>query len=284
MPNAITLAKTFIPVLDKVYKQASLTAKLDGAADLARQGANANELIIPKLDMQGLGDYSRNDGYVKGDVTLTNETVKCNFDRGRMFNVDTMDNLETAGIAFGQLAGEFIRTKVVPELDAFRLATYAGIEGISKIDAGADPVTGEEVIAALRAASNKMDEDEVPYEAIVNGIDVTLSDGTTGHFSLEETDQINLTTAYNAVQQGAVGYPYHADGLLCKIYPAEDIINISNVATSHKLYHLTYCNHMMAWTRRAETVEELERIVYGAELPEDLAENMQEVLINAAVV
>ena len=122
------------------------------------------------------------------------------------------------------------------------------------------------------------------YEAIVNGIDVTLSDGTTGHFSLEETDQINLTTAYNAVQQGAVGYPYHADGQLCKVYPAEDIINISNVATSHKLYHLTYCNHMMAWTRRAETVEELERIVYGAELPEDLAENMQEVLINAAVV
>ena len=114
--------------------------------------------------MQGLGDYSRNDGYVKGDVTLTNETVKCNFDRGRMFNVDTMDNLETAGIAFGQLAGEFIRTKVVPELDAFRLATYAGIEGISKVAAGVDLAGGEEVIAALRAGTNKMDEDEVPYE------------------------------------------------------------------------------------------------------------------------
>ena len=162
MPNAIALARTFIPVLDKVYKAASLTAKLDGAADLAKQGANANELIIPKLDMQGLGDYSRNDGYVKGDVTLTNETVKCNFDRGRMFNVDNMDNMETAGIAFGQLAGEFIRTKVVPELDAFRLATYAGIEGISK--ASANLATGEAVIAALRAATNKMDEDEVPYE------------------------------------------------------------------------------------------------------------------------
>ena len=163
MSNVITLAMTFIPILDKVYKQTSLTAKLDGAADLAKQGANANEMIIPKLDMQGLGDYSRNDGYVKGDVTLTNETVKCNFDRGRMFNVDYMDNLETAGIAFGQLAGEFIRTKVVPELDAFRLATYAGIEGISKA-AAADLASGETVIAALRAATNKMDEDEVPYE------------------------------------------------------------------------------------------------------------------------
>lgn len=133
MPNAITLAQQFVPLLDETYQLASLTADLDGNADLVRQGANANELIIPMLSMQGLGDYSRNDGYVKGDVTLTNETVKCNFDRGRMFTVDTMDNLETAGIAFGQLAGEFIRTKVAPEEDAFRFAQYAGKTGISKV-------------------------------------------------------------------------------------------------------------------------------------------------------
>lgn len=162
MPNAITLATQFIPLLDEVYKLASLTADLDGNPDLVRQGANANELIIPKLTMQGLGDYSRNGGYVDGDVTLTNETVVCNFDRGRMFTVDTMDNLETAGIAFGQLSGEFIRTKVVPEEDAFRFAKYAGTDGISKVAAGATLVAGAEVIAALRVAITQMDEDEVP--------------------------------------------------------------------------------------------------------------------------
>ena len=70
MANAIELAKKFIPMLDEVYKLSSLTAVLDGAAELAQQGANANELIIPKLDMQGLGDYNRNSGYVSGDVTL----------------------------------------------------------------------------------------------------------------------------------------------------------------------------------------------------------------------
>ena len=162
MANAITLAKGFIPVLDEIYKEASLTSVLDGASDLAQQGANANELIIPKLDMQGLGDYNRNSGYVSGDATLTNETVKCNFDRGRMFTVDSLDDLETAGIAFGRLSGEFIRTKVVPELDAFRLATYAGTTGISKIADGASLADGAAVIAAMRAAVSKMDEDEVP--------------------------------------------------------------------------------------------------------------------------
>lgn len=164
MPNSIELAKQFVPLLDEVYKVASLTSDLDGAAELARQGANANELIIPMLSMQGLGDYSRNGGYVDGDATLTNETVKCNYDRGRMFQVDTMDNLETAGIAFGRLAGEFIRTKVTPELDAFRFAAYAGKSGISKVSAGATLSDGAAVLQAIRAANDKMDEDEVPQD------------------------------------------------------------------------------------------------------------------------
>ena len=42
--------KSYVPKLDEVYKLASLTAMLDGASDLARQGANANELIMPHDD------------------------------------------------------------------------------------------------------------------------------------------------------------------------------------------------------------------------------------------
>ena len=154
MANAITLFKQYVTLLDEVYKNASLTSVLDGAAELARQGANANELVIPKMSMDGLANYSRNGGYVGGDVTLTNETVACNFDRGRMFSVDNLDNAESAGIAFGRLAGEFIRTKVVPELDAFRFATYASTAGISTV-AGAALASGADVISALRAAVNK---------------------------------------------------------------------------------------------------------------------------------
>ena len=210
MANAITLAKQFIPVLDDVYKEASLTAVLDGAAELAQQGANANELIIPKLDMQGLGDYSRNSGYVSGDVTLTNETVQCNFDRGRMFTVDTMDNLETAGIAFGRLSGEFIRTKVVPELDAFRLATYAGTSGISKVAAGTSLADGAAVIAALRAAVNEMDEDEVPATerylfitptlyGMVQDMDTTKSREVLANFA--SVIRVPQTRFYTAIEQ-----------------------------------------------------------------------------------
>lgn len=160
MPNSIELFKQYVTLLDEVYKLASLTGVLDGAPELARQGSNADELIIPKINMSGLANYSRNSGYVDGEVTLTNETVKCNFDRGRMFTVDYLDNAESAGIAFGRLASEFIRTKVVPELDAFRLAKYASLDGISTGSGALN--SGANVITALRAAVNEMDEAEVP--------------------------------------------------------------------------------------------------------------------------
>lgn len=210
MPNAIELAKQFVPILDEVYKNASLTGDLDGAAELARQGANANELIIPMLSMQGLGDYSRNSGYVDGDVTLTNETIKCNFDRGRLFTVDTMDNLETAGIAFGRLAGEFIRTQVVPEMDAFRFACYAGKTGISKVSSGATLSDGSAVLKAIRAANDKMDEDEVPQEGrylyitptllgMVQDLDTTKSREVLQNFA--KIVKVPQTRFYTAIQQ-----------------------------------------------------------------------------------
>lgn len=161
MANIIELAKTYVPLLDEVYKNESLTAVLDGDNTLVRQGANAGELIIPKMDMSGLGEYSRSSGYVDGDVSLTNETVQCNFDRGRRFTVDSMDDMETAGIAFGRLSGEFIRTKVVPELDAFRFAAYCKAVGSSGCTAET-LTTGPEVIAAIRRLTTKMDEAEVP--------------------------------------------------------------------------------------------------------------------------
>lgn len=165
MANSITLAKNYIALLDEVYKQASLTSDLLSDSATMRAGANANEILIPKLSMDGLADYSRNSGYVKGDVTLVWETVQFNYDRGRLFEVDTMDDEESVKLAFGRLSAEFVRTKVVPEDDAFTFATLCGINGISKVAAGETLVDGAAVMGAIKAAIDKMDEDEVPQES-----------------------------------------------------------------------------------------------------------------------
>lgn len=124
-------------------------------------------------------------------------------------------------------------------------------------------------LEALSAACNA---------AIVGGCDVALSGGVTGHISLTAEDQINLTNAYATIQAGAAGYPYHLDGTLCGVYSAADINTMAQAATAHKLYHTTYFNHLKEWVKRSETVEAVEAIVYGSDLPEDLAANMAAVL------
>lgn len=162
MANTIELAKAYVPLCDEVYKEASLSADLDASAELIQEGFNANEIVIPKLDMDGLADYSRNSGYVNGDASLTWETVKCDYDRGRMFEVDELDNIETGGVAFGRLAGEFIRTKAVPELDAYRFASYASANGVSTATGAL--ADGQAALDAIATAMAKMDDDEVPQE------------------------------------------------------------------------------------------------------------------------
>ena len=212
--NAIALFKKYIALLDEVYKQSSKTAALDGSDALVKAGANANEIIVPKLSMDGLADYSRNDGYVKGDVELTMETVKFNYDRGRKFSVDAMDNEETAGIAFGKLSSEFIRTKVVPEMDAFRFATYAGTENIGK--ASGTLADGNAVLAALVTAQSEMDEAEVPAEErilyitptaynAVQAVDTTKSKEVLASFSkIEKVPQSRFYTAIS-LNDGSTG-------------------------------------------------------------------------------
>ena len=158
MPNAIELRKQYSTLLDEVYKLTSLTAVRDGPNDLVREGANANEILIPKMSMQGLADYNKQTGYVAGDVTLEYETKKWTYDRGRMFTVDAMDNIESAGIAFGRLSGEFLRTQVVPELDAWRLASYAQISGVTTVSAAL--ADGKAALSALRTARGKIENAE----------------------------------------------------------------------------------------------------------------------------
>ena len=161
MANSITKFKAYTSMLDEVYKLASLTSVLDINDAMVQAGANANEIVIPKISMDGMADYSRSSGYVGGDVTLTNETVQFNYDRGRSFTVDSMDNEETAGVAFGRLSSEFIRTKAAPEIDAFRFATYCGLTGIGKATA-ATYSTVDTVLAAINAGATSLDEAEVP--------------------------------------------------------------------------------------------------------------------------
>jgi hypothetical protein len=107
--------------------------------------------------MSGLGDYSRADGFVSGDLTLTWKPYTFEYDRGRTFQIDAMDDMETMGLAFGSLAGEFVRVKVTPEIDAIRFAKYATNAGTTV----SATLTNKTTVSAIATAEVDLEEKEV---------------------------------------------------------------------------------------------------------------------------
>lgn len=160
MANTFELAQTYLPLLDEVYKVSSRSSILDATQV---EIVNGNTVKVFKTSMDGLGNYDRNTGYVAGDVVGAWETMTLTQDRGRSFMVDVMDDEETLNMAFGTLAGEFIRTKVAPEIDAYTFAKLAGADGI--LTASADVTVGTtDVPSLINTAEMEMNEAEVPYE------------------------------------------------------------------------------------------------------------------------
>jgi hypothetical protein len=160
MANSIALASKFQPILDEIYKAASLTARMDGRTKPVNF-AGANVVSVFKTSLVGLGTYSRADGYPVGNVTGTWETLTLATERGRELFMDREDDEETLGMAFGTLVGEYMRTLVIPEVDAYRFSTYASWSGIEEVGTPAT-LSSSTVLAAIDVASGFQNAAEVP--------------------------------------------------------------------------------------------------------------------------
>ena len=125
MANSLAFATKFASELDKVLEQTSKTGFM-AQNDFGVTFIDARTVKIPSMALIGLGDYS--DGFPVGDVTVTNTAYTVSKDRGRSFSIDAVDAGDT-GIErlSGQVLSEFVRTKVVPEMDAYVLSGLAGI-------------------------------------------------------------------------------------------------------------------------------------------------------------
>lgn len=199
MANNITLAQKFVPVIDDIYKAQSMTAVLDAQTQTDFTGAN--EVKVLKVSTTGLGDYSRTNGYPKGDVTASWETMKLTEERGKEFNVDRMDDEETLGMVFGTLTGNFMRDHVIPELDAYRFAKYASTSGIGTTTAAA--LTKDTILEAIDTAVSTMDEAEVPDQGRIlfvnSSLKPVLNNALSRQWASDGTVN-NVLSGYNGMQ------------------------------------------------------------------------------------
>ena len=161
--NSIGLAAEYLPLLDEIYKAESKTAILDTAQDRVRWDQTTGSFYMFETDMVGLGDYSRNGGFVRGDVTASWRQYTPQYDRARQFVVDRLDDQQSMGLAFGTLAGEFMRIKVTPEVDAIRFRDYSK-NAADSMKTAESISTGSGAVAAIDLGTEKLDDAEVPYE------------------------------------------------------------------------------------------------------------------------
>jgi hypothetical protein len=200
MTQSIALAAKYQPILDEIYKAASLTARMD-AQTKPVSFAGANVVKVFKTSLIGLGTYSRTAGYPVGDVTGTWETLTLATERGRELFIDREDDEETLGMAFGTLVGEYMRTLVVPEVDAYRFSKYASWSGIEEVDTPAT-LTSSTVLAAIDLATEFQNGKEVPPEGRILYVSETvqsfLNQAITRMYG-NETGVSNQVTSYNGM-------------------------------------------------------------------------------------
>ena len=119
MANSITLASRNLPLMDEAYALASLTMPIEIPTSDMRVTQDAASILVQKMTLDGLSDYSRNSGYTAADCDIAWSTFTMSKDRGARFNIDILD-VNEAMISIAKVQGEFIRTKVVPEVDQYR--------------------------------------------------------------------------------------------------------------------------------------------------------------------
>ena len=125
--NSIENATRYSNELDKMFQQKSAVGFFADNA-LATKFVGAKTVIIPDIDFQGLADYDRDTGFSRGAITVSNTSYTMSMDRARSLQIDREDMSET-GIAnlAGKILGEYVRTKVVPECDAYVLSKLSGL-------------------------------------------------------------------------------------------------------------------------------------------------------------
>lgn len=212
MANSISYATKMTEELDKLFVQSAVTGFLTDNA-LRAKFVGAHTVLVPDMELSGLGNYDRTTGFAEGSVNVSNTAFELTQDRGRSFMLDAQDEDES-GVAnlAGQVLGEFVRTKVVPEVDAYclsKLAKLATDEGqTASLESG--ETLDNNVLALMRRLISRV-RDAVGYdEALVAFVDQTVYDALmatpeiTRYVRMDEFKKGELSTCVQHIDNVAI--------------------------------------------------------------------------------
>lgn len=151
MPNNINYATLFQTALDTQMIMGATSGWMEANAGQVQYNGG-KEIKIPKMSIDGLGDYSRSDGYPGGSITLDYETMSMTQDRGKQFILDSMDvNESNFVVNASSVMSEFQKLYVIPEVDAYRYSRIAALAiAKSKASGGYTPAAAD-ILSKLKA-------------------------------------------------------------------------------------------------------------------------------------
>ena len=162
--NTLQYSQQFQTVLDAQMLASATSAFMEANAGQVKYDGG-DTVHIPEISMQGLAKYDRDEGFNQGSVTFKFNPYKMTQDRGRTFQLDSMDVNETNFVATaGTVMGEFQRTQVIPEIDSYRYSKIAALATAeNKVTTGFTPAVAtilEKLEAEITDIQDVVGEDE----------------------------------------------------------------------------------------------------------------------------
>ena len=100
---------------------------------------------------------------------------------------------------------------------------------------------------------------------ITNGVDMEI-DGVAEHFSYNDEDQTNIKELFDIVMQTNSPMYYHQNNGGCRLYSAEQIINLYVTEVTNKMHHTTYFNQLKMYIKSLNDIDTVSSVAYGDKL------------------
>jgi len=164
MANTITLAEKYTGILDTYYRETAKSSVLEMNQSFTREFDSAGTIKLLELALHGAGDYDRATGFPAGSISSAWRSYNITEDRGVSFNIDAMDS-EEGMLMIAEVAKQFMRDFMIPEVDAFRFARIAAKTPVG--NAVAADLTVSTALGAIDTALQILADKEVSPERSV---------------------------------------------------------------------------------------------------------------------
>lgn len=198
MANAISYASKHAPELDKVIVQES---KIGFMADSAFKAkfTGARTVLLPQIDFDGLGNYDRETGYSKGATNLTHKSYELSMERSKQLTIDAQDADESGVPSLaGKMVGEYTRTKVIPEIDAYVLSKLYGVANSKSHVSTFDATKAVELM--LAAINSTEAENGYTNEQLIAFVDPVM------YAALMTSDKLQRSITVSEFKQGEANF------------------------------------------------------------------------------